>query len=38
MVDGPYTSGVTNDLGGARINDGTLATDNSTSVDRNLVE
>ena len=37
-IDGPYTPGVTDDLGGAGVNDGTLPTDNSLSVDRNTVE
>ena len=38
VVDGLYTLGVTDDLGGASVDDSALATDNSLPVDRNTVE
>ena len=38
VIDGLYTLGVTDDLGGASVNDGTVAIDNSLPVNRNTVE
>ena len=37
-IDGPYTLCVTDDLGGASVDDGTLAIDNNLPIDSNMVE
>jgi hypothetical protein len=38
VINGRYALGVTNDLGGASVDDSTLTADDRLSVDRNTVE